>query len=122
MDTAPFFDYYFHNAAANSIIILNDQGIILNVNQSFTKNFGYKKEEVKGKHLKTLFNPSDQNQNKAEKEIETVLETGQASDENYIVHRNGHEIWCTGETILVKSADGQNYLVKDIINLQAKKQ
>lgn len=122
MDTAQFFDYYFNNAAVNSIIVMDSGGIVLDVNQSFTKNFGYENEEIRGKHFKILFNQLDQSLNKPAKEVETVLNTGQANDENYIVHKNGHEIWCTGETILVKAADGQSYMVKDIVNLQAKKQ
>ena len=122
MDTAQFFDHYFNNAALNSILVMESNGIVLDVNRSFTKNFGYQKEEIKGKYFKILFNDLDQTLKKPEKELQTVLSIGQANDENYIVHKNGHEIWCTGETILVKAADGQSYLVKDIINLQAKKQ
>lgn len=122
MDTATFFDDYFNNAAVNSITVLDSNGIVLDVNQSFTKNFGYQKEEIKGKHFRLLFNELDQTQRKPEKEIEAVLSAGQANDENYVVHKNGREIWCIGETILVKAADGQSYLVKDIVNLQAKKQ
>ena len=122
MDTARFFDDYFNNAAVNAILVMDPYGIVLDANQSFIKNFGYEKDEIKGKHFKILFNHLDQTLRKPEKEVETVLSTGQANDENYIVHKNGHEIWCTGETILVKAADGQSYLVKDIINLQAKKQ
>lgn len=122
MDTAQFFDYYFRNAAVNSIIVMDSEGIVLDVNQSFTKNFGYQKEEIKGRHFRILFNEPDQKQRKPENELERVLSIGQANDENYIVHRDGQEIWCTGETILVKSANGHSYLVKDIVNLQAKKQ
>ena len=122
MDTAEFFDYYFNNALVNSIIVMDSRGIILDLNQSFTKNFGYEKDEIKGRHFRMLFNDLDQKQNKPEKEVEIVLSIGQANDENYIVHRNGNEIWCTGETILVKASDGESYLVKDIVNLQSKKQ
>jgi PAS domain S-box-containing protein len=39
-----------------------------------------------------------------------------------VVDKNGHEIWCTGESILVFGGEGNKYIVKDIVNLQAKKQ
>jgi PAS domain S-box-containing protein len=92
------------------------------VNKAFTNNFGYNNEDIRGKNFSILFTDSDKQNNKPEHEIETVLLNGQSSDENYIINKDGHAIWCTGESLLVVSEDRENYIVKDIINLQAKKQ
>jgi PAS domain S-box-containing protein len=122
MDTAPFFEYYYNNAEVNSILILDDEGTILDVNRAFTQNFGYDKEEIAGKNFTMLFIQKDKEDHKPEMELERVLSKGHSHDENYVVEKNGHVIWCTGESILAIDNKGEKYIIKDIINLQAKKQ
>jgi PAS domain S-box-containing protein len=122
MNTSKFFDHYYNNAQVNSILIMDPQGTILDVNDSFTKTFGYKNEDIKGKNFIMLFNESDRLENKHLIELETVLIEGQADDENYVVDDKGHQIWCTGESILVHGNEKEKYIVKDIVSLQAKKQ
>ena len=51
-----------------------------------------------------------------------VLTTGNALDENYIEHMNGPEIWTTGETVLVEDTNGEQFILKDIVNLETTKQ
>jgi PAS domain S-box-containing protein len=122
MDTAPFFEYYYNNAEVNSILILDSNGVVLDINQAFSNNFGYKKEDIKGKDFTLLFIPRDKEKGSPQHELETVLSKGQAHDENYIVNKSGHAIWCTGESTLAVGKDGKKYIIKDIINLQARKQ
>jgi PAS domain S-box-containing protein len=122
MNTANFFEHYYNNAQVNSILIMGPDGTVLDVNNSFTKNFGYRNEDIKGKNFSLLFNEADKQQNKPQLELNTVTSTGQSNDENYVVDRHGNQVWCTGESILVVGKDGEKYIVKDIVNLQAKKQ
>jgi len=122
INTAPFFDAFYKNARLNSILIMDGKGIILNTNDAFTDHFGYSNEEIKGHNFSILFTQNDKDRNKPQLEIETVLATGQAHDENYIMDKNGEAIWCTGESLLVSDRLGEEYIVKDIVNLQAKKQ
>src|SRR5215218_10170102 len=122
MDTAPFFEYYYNNAEVNSILILDSSGTVLDVNKAFTQNFGYNKEDIKGKKFTILFIEKDRENHKPDHELETVLSTGQSHDENYVVDKNGNAIWCTGESLLAIGKNGEKYIIKDIINLQAKKQ
>lgn len=122
MNKSNFFDAYYNNAEVNSIIIMTSTGTILEVNRAFTNNFGYTSKDLEGKHFRKLFNASDKILKTPDYELETVIKKGQADDEGIIVDNNGHEIWCSGESLLVNSADGEKYIVKDVINLQAKKQ
>lgn len=101
---------------------MSSDGTILDVNNSFTKNFGYRNEDIKGKNFSLLFNETDKQHNKPQLELKTVMSTGQSNDENYVVDHHGNQVWCTGESILVVGKEGEKYIVKDIINLQAKKQ
>lgn len=122
MNTAAFFDSYYRNAELNSLLIMDAEGTIMDVSQSFTKNFGYNNEEIKGQNFSILFTKGDKEKNKPRLELETVVATGQANDENYVIDNQGHAIWCTGESLLVAVQDGKAYIVKDIVNLQEKKQ
>ena len=122
MNTALFFDDYYHNAQKNCLMIMNCQGIISNCSQSFSKNFGYDTKDLMGKNFSVLFNELDIQQKKPQQELGLVIANGQADDDNYIIHQKGHEIWCTGESLLVSGTDGDKYIVRDVINLQAKKQ
>src|SRR3954471_3861847 len=122
MNTSRFFDSYFNNARVNSILIMDSDGIILNVNDSFTNNFGYSNEEINGLNFSVLFTEKDKEKNLPLQELQTVLAKGNANDENYIVHKDGVSMWSTGESLLVMGLNDEKYIVKDIINLQSKKQ
>ena len=98
------------------------KGVIFDVNQAFTTNFGYSKNDLKGQNFNILFNEFDRGKNLPELELETVTASGQAQDENYVVDKEGLEVWALGESLLVSNEEGEKYIVKDIINLQAKKQ
>jgi PAS domain S-box-containing protein len=122
MNTSTFFDDYYHNAVLNCLLIMDDKGIILGTNQAFSNNFGYSNNELNGQNFNVLFNLSHRNQNKPEAELENVLNRGNAFDENYILNKEGKEIWVTGESMLTVTKTGAAYIVKDVINLQSKKQ
>lgn len=122
MNTSSFFEYYYNNAQINAIIILNMEGLVLDINRAFTKHFGYEKDEIRGKHFRLLFLQKDNEAYMPKKELETVLANGQSHDENYIVGKNGKAIWCTGESVLVRDDEDRTYVVKDIVTLQSTRQ
>jgi PAS domain S-box-containing protein len=94
----------------------------MRTNQAFTNNFGYTNDEIKGKNFSILFNEKDRLNIKPQKELVALSLHGQAQDENYIINKNGQQIWCTGESIVVANIKGEKFIVKDIVNLQSKKQ
>ena len=102
MDTSNFFDHYFKNAKLNCLLVLDIEGNILEVSHSFTTNFGYTNEDLKGKNFKILYTETDIKNDMPGKEVNNILKRGQSNDENFVVHKNGSAIWCTGESILVK--------------------
>lgn len=122
MDTDDFFEHYFANAQVNGLLVLDPKGTVLRVNKAFTRNFGYTNEEINGQHFSILFTKLDNEKARPQHELETVHAKGQSTDENFIIDNKGHAIWCTGESVLVKNRKGEAYIVKDIVNLQAKNQ
>ncbi|HYF31710.1 MAG TPA: PAS domain-containing protein [Chitinophagaceae bacterium] len=121
MDTGSFFDHYFKRAQVNAILIMDLTGTIQHINSAFTQNYGYRLIDLKNKNFRILFTEADQIANKPQIELDEVIQKGQADDDNYVINKSGHPILSTGESILVKTSTGEKYIVKDIVNLAARK-
>jgi PAS domain S-box-containing protein len=119
--TQQLFDAIFNNAKVNGIIIMDEKGIIQQVNGAFTTAFGYSTEDLRSKHTRTLFLQKDQLTLLPEIELNQTHREGASSDENYMVHKDGTPIWITGESILAK-IDDSTCIVKIIHNIHAQKQ
>jgi PAS domain S-box-containing protein len=119
--TQQLFDAVFNNAKANGMIIMDEKGIIQEVNGAFTNAFGYTTEDVKSRHTRTLFLQKDQLTLLPEIELNQTHREGASSDENYLVHKDGTPIWITGESILAKT-ENSTCIVKIIHNIHAQKQ
>src|SRR2546423_1782823 len=55
MNKSHFFDDYYDNAQMNSILIMNCDGSIIEVNKAFTNNFGYETKDLEGQNVNTAF-------------------------------------------------------------------
>jgi PAS domain S-box-containing protein len=97
-------------------------GEILDVNEAFHLRFGYLPQDLVGKNFSILFTEKDREINKPERELQTVNAEGSASDENYIVHKDGSKLWVTGESVLIENKDRETCVVKVIHNIHAQKQ
>src|SRR5688572_14901457 len=118
MNTAHFFESYFKKAKVNCFLIMDRLGRIIDISSSFTRNFHYTLDDVKGESFSMLFTERDKREKVPEKELNIIHTQGQARDENYVVDKYGNAVWCTGESILVDTPEGEPYIVKDIINLE----
>jgi PAS domain S-box-containing protein len=116
-----FFDALFINSKLNAIIIMDANGRIITVNDAFTDCFDYQQHEVAGQHFSMLFTSADRADHLPEKEIARAKAGGQASDKNYLVAKNGQQIWVTGETVLVDNEEGAPYLLKVIQDINDQK-
>lgn len=108
------------NSDKTSILLMNQEGIILDINTAMTKTFGFGREDLVNKNFRILFTEEDQLKNLPEQELETVLKEGSALDENYIVQKNGEPLWCFGESICVQK-DGEELILKIIFNIHKQK-
>jgi PAS domain S-box-containing protein len=119
--TQQLFYEMFNNAKVNGIMIMDEKGVIQQVNGAFTSAFGYTTDDLISKHTRTLFLQKDQLTLLPEIEINQTHREGASSDENYLVHKDGTPIWVTGESILIKNNDSL-CIVKIIHNIHAQKQ
>jgi PAS domain S-box-containing protein len=122
LDTSGFFETFFNNARYNGIILMKCNGEIININKAFHIRFGYLPEDLIGKNFSVLFTEKDRKINKPDRELQTVVEEGSASDENYIVHKDGSKLWVTGESVLIENEDKTTCIIKVIHNIHAQKQ
>lgn len=116
-----YFDGLFQNTKQNTVILMDKEGIITEINTAFTEAFGYTDKEIIGKHTKILFTEEDQKQGLPERELKTVLETGESKDNNYLVHQNKTVTWVKGESLLIKNDKGEISILKLIQNIHDQK-
>ena len=116
-----YFNALFKNAKQNAIVITDTKGIVIGINNAFTECFGYEENDIIGKNGMILFTEEDQKKGLPEKEIATVLSTGQADDKNYLVNRNKEITWVSGESVLVKNDRGDEVILKVVQNIHLQK-
>ena len=83
-----YFESLFHNTVQNTVLLIDKEGIIMDVNQAFTNSFGYKPKDIIGKNVALLFTEEDQKKGLPEKELNAVLSKGQGADNNYLVSKD----------------------------------
>jgi len=119
MNTSTFFNTVFSKAAKNAILILDEEGFILSVNDAFLKSFNYSTDKLIGKHFRMLFTEEARKNKKPEHELEQCKKTGSGNDENYLVCGDGTITWVSGESVY----DSENkYCLKFIQNINTKKE
>lgn len=109
------------NSQVNAVVVTDEDGYIVYLNQVFHLNYGYLQEDLLGLHGRVLFTLEDQKMLLPEREVESVKQKGQFTDRNYIVHKNGSCIWTNGESVLVKDMDEGSFIIKIIQNIHEQK-
>ena len=121
INTLGFFEGIFKHAVENSILILDVNGKILDVNKGFMNAFGYKKNELVNKNFEILFTDADRADKKPMLEIKAALLKGAKSDNNYLLNKEGLPIWVLGESLSATNDGGEKYVVKIIQNINTQK-
>ncbi len=76
-----------------AIILLNENGDILNWNAGAQKIKGYSAEEIVGKNFRIFYRPEDREGGLPEKLIAEAAKNGRAAHEGWRVKRNGGRFW-----------------------------
>ncbi len=116
-----YFESLFSNTVQNCILLLDEKGIIIAINNAFENRFGYRRDEVTGKYISMFFTEADIKQGKPEIEIQNVLKTGQSFDNNYLVRKDNSITWVSGESILVKNESAAIRILKVIQDIDVQK-
>lgn len=121
INTQGVFEDVFKNTKENSIIIMDIEGNILDVNQGFLSAFGYKRAHIIGNNFSMLFTEHDKAANVPAEEVKVAIAKGSKSDNNYLVHKDGTALWVLGECVAVTNSLGEKYLVKIVQNINSQK-
>jgi PAS domain S-box len=116
-----YFHALFKNTKQNTVILMDKEGIITEINTAFTDSFGYNDDDIIGKHTKILFTQEDQKKGLPEIELNKVLQTGESKDNNYLVHKSGVVTWVSGESIRVENDKGEISILKVIQDIHQQK-
>ena len=122
MDNFKFLNSVVDNLKIASVFILDKSGVILNINEGVQKTFGYNKSDLYGKYFGVLFIQEDLLKKKPQIEIATVLEKGEATDVNYLLHKSGKKIWVNGESAIAENDEGEKFILKLVYDTNDQKE
>jgi PAS domain S-box-containing protein len=121
VETTPLFKMMLQNSKSTSILILDPEGNILDVNDGIQKSFGYSRESLVGKNFSVLFIQEDKFRQLPEKELKKAIEIGSANDEGFILKKDGSLTWVHGESIFTKDENGQGFIIRIIHDIHTTK-
>jgi len=89
-----------------AIFMMDADGRHVTWNEGVLLLTGYEETEFLGLHGSVLFTPEDRAQGEAEHELRTAAELGRASDDRWLVRKNGSRFWATGITTRLNNDAG----------------
>ncbi len=83
------------------------EGRVLTWNPAARRLLGYAEEEILGRSSFVTFTPEDRSQGIPERELQTALAEGRASDERWHLKKDGTHTWASGVMTLLKDEAGR---------------
>lgn len=112
LDTSLFFEQLLKNSGSTCILLIDEQGIIREVNKEAESVLGYTREDLVCSHFSILFTTEDRTRKLPELEMLSVKRQNHYYDHSYIQHKNGSSIWVSCELIKVHDDRGVPYVIK----------
>ena len=89
-----------------AILMLTPDGRVASWNEGARRILGYREEEILGESFAVFFTPEDRRDGLPEQELETAIREGTASDDNWVVRRDGTRLWANGSTSALRDEGG----------------
>ncbi|MFF7064973.1 CheR family methyltransferase [Pseudomonas sp. NPDC008258] len=93
-----------------AIILLDEQGLIIDWNTGAALIFGYAKDEVLGQHYALIFTEQDREEGQPERELRAARLHGRGQDERWHVRKDGSRFYCSGEVSRLKGSSLRGYV------------
>ena len=90
-----------------AVILLDDTGAIQFWNQAARAIFGHAAEDVLGHSAALLFPPEAEPERALAAELEQARRYGKASDNRWLIARDGHRLWAEGVVTALEDEHGQ---------------
>jgi PAS domain S-box-containing protein len=82
----------------HAIFLIDPDGYNRTWNLGVQRLLGYRRDEYIGMHAREIFTPEDRADGVPERELSFVREHGEASDERWLLRRDGTRFWASGMT------------------------
>jgi two-component system, cell cycle sensor histidine kinase and response regulator CckA len=90
-----------------AIFMLDPEGRHTTWNEGVRRLLGYDEAEFVGRPGEILFTPEDRKRGEYERELRTAATEGRASDDRWLVRRDGSRFWASGITARMNDGDGR---------------
>jgi two-component system, cell cycle sensor histidine kinase and response regulator CckA len=90
-----------------AIFMVDPEGRHTTWNEGVRRLLGYEEPEFLGQHGSVLFTPEDRERGEDQRELRTAAEEGRASDDRWLVRRDGSRFWATGITARINDSAGK---------------
>jgi PAS domain S-box-containing protein len=90
-----------------AIFLLDAEGRHTTWNEGVRRLLGYDESEFLGRPSSIVFTPEDQERGEPERELRTAAEERRASDDRWLVRKDGSRFWATGITARVNDHAGR---------------
>src|SRR5467141_1631328 len=104
-----------------ALFLIDPSGHISGWNAGAERLLGYEAEEIIGQPLAQFFTPEERQTGTPERDLETARTTGRASDDNWLVRKDGSRFWASGVTTALQNGSLRGY-VKVFRDLSERKQ
>jgi PAS domain S-box-containing protein len=94
------------NVKDYAIYLMDTDGRVMSWNQGAERQLGYGSEEILGTSGSRFFTPEDRAKALPSRELRTAADTGRASDENWMVRKDGTRFWASGVTTALRDDPG----------------
>jgi PAS domain S-box-containing protein len=91
----------------HGLIMMDEHGAVRSWNTGAATVFGYRPEEIVGKHCSVFELPEDRERRTAEHELELAERDGSASDDRWLQRKSGERFYANGTTTAMRGEDGR---------------
>jgi PAS domain S-box-containing protein len=107
-----------------AIFLLDTRGKVATWNKGAEKVFGYVSTEILGEHFSIFYLPEEIHGDVPANELETARTQGRASDDRWLVRKDGRRIWVRGVTVCLSRGGSCDFgkIVRDDTELQQREQ
>jgi PAS domain S-box-containing protein len=106
-ESEEFYRNLIAQVKGHAIFAADTNGVIVTWNEGCKNVLGYDRDEFIGQHIKMLFTPEAVLSGAADKELETAVEEGAASDDRWMMRKDGRRFWASGITTGVRDSEGK---------------
>jgi len=94
-------------AGDHAMFVIAPDGRNLTWNVGVERLLGYGEREFVGRHTREIFTPEDRAAGVPERELAFAAAQGQASDERWLLRKDGSRLWASGLTFRLRDGEGR---------------